>query len=124
MLAPRARNTALDEKTLCLQRFFACCDLVTFLRSLFVAHTSRVHKMQQSAFTELCWPTARTTRSLSTRSALTTQFDWSLTITAGPTKGDVVAVRSANATLDLANLLGIPARIVVTDGAPRVQLEP
>ena len=55
---------------------------------------------------------------------MTTQFDWSLTITAGPTKGDVVAVRSANATLDLANLLGIPARIVVTDGAPRVQLEP
>jgi len=47
-----------------------------------------------------------------------------LTITAGPNKGDVVAVRSANATLDLANLLGIPARIVVTDGAPRVQLEP
>ena len=47
-----------------------------------------------------------------------------LTITAGPYKGEVVALRSANATLDPVTVLGIPARIVVTDGVPRVTLEP
>jgi hypothetical protein len=51
-------------------------------------------------------------------------FRLELTITAGPNKGTVVAVRSANATLDPVGVLGIPARIVVTDGAPRVLLEP
>ena len=46
-----------------------------------------------------------------------------LTITAGPHKGEVVAVRSANATLDPVSALGIPARIVVVEGTPRVTLE-
>jgi hypothetical protein len=53
-----------------------------------------------------------------------------LTITAGPYKGEVVAVRAAHLTLsteltmDPVNTLGIPARIVVTNNTPRVELEP
>ena len=53
-----------------------------------------------------------------------------LTITAGPNKGDVVAVHATDLTLpteltmDPVNALGIPARIVVTNNTPRVELEP
>ena len=47
-----------------------------------------------------------------------------LTITAGPYKGEVVAVRAARLTMDPVNVLGIPARIVVTNNSPRVELEP
>lgn len=47
-----------------------------------------------------------------------------LAITAGPNKGDVVAVRATNLTMDPVNALGIPARIVVTNNSPRVELEP
>jgi hypothetical protein len=47
-----------------------------------------------------------------------------LTITAGPHKGEVVAVRASTLTMDPVNVLGIPARIVVTNNSPRVELEP
>ena len=47
-----------------------------------------------------------------------------LTITAGPHKGEVVAVRATTLTMDPINTLGIPARIVVHDNRPRVELEP
>ena len=47
-----------------------------------------------------------------------------LTITAGPNKGDVVAVRARNVHMDPVIALGIPARIVVIDDEPRVELEP
>src|SRR3954468_6153783 len=46
-----------------------------------------------------------------------------LTITAGAQKGEVVAVRSDAGTFDPLDILGIPARLVVVDGAPRVELE-
>jgi hypothetical protein len=46
-----------------------------------------------------------------------------LAITAGPHKGEVVAVR-AGLTMDPVNALGIPARVVVTNNTPRVELEP
>ena len=46
-----------------------------------------------------------------------------LTITAGPNKGEVVAVRATGLTMDPIDTLGIPARIVVTDNRPRVELE-
>jgi hypothetical protein len=47
-----------------------------------------------------------------------------LTITAGPHKGEVVAVRATNLSMDPVDALGIPARIVVANNSPRVQLEP
>ena len=53
-----------------------------------------------------------------------------LTITAGSHKGEVVAVRVTHLTLrtkltmDPVDALGIPARIVVTNNSPRVELEP
>jgi hypothetical protein len=47
-----------------------------------------------------------------------------LTITAGPNKGEVVAVRATHLTMDPIDVLGIPARIVVTNNTPRVELEP
>ena len=47
-----------------------------------------------------------------------------LTITAGPHKGEVVAVRASGLTMDPVDALGIPARIVVTNNTPRVELEP
>lgn len=47
-----------------------------------------------------------------------------LVITTGPYKGEVVAVRMSNATMDPVNVLGIPARIVVTNNTPHVELEP
>ena len=46
-----------------------------------------------------------------------------LTITAGPNKGEVVAVRATNLTMDPVDALGIPARIVVANNSPRVELE-
>jgi len=47
-----------------------------------------------------------------------------LTITAGPHKGEVVAVRATHLTMDPISALGIPARIVVTHNVPRVEFEP
>ena len=47
-----------------------------------------------------------------------------LTITAGPHKGEVVAVRATKLTMDPIDTLGIPARIVVDNNGPRVELEP
>ena len=47
-----------------------------------------------------------------------------LTITAGPHKGEVVAVRATHPTMDPIDVLGIPARIVVTHHRPRVELQP
>jgi hypothetical protein len=47
-----------------------------------------------------------------------------LTITTGSNKGEVVAVRATNLTMDPIDALGIPARIVVTNNSPRVELEP
>lgn len=47
-----------------------------------------------------------------------------LAITAGPRKGDVVAVRALSLTMDPLHALGIPARIVVTNNTPQVELEP
>ena len=46
-----------------------------------------------------------------------------LTITTGAHKGEVVAVRSERGMFDPVGVLGIPARLVVTDGTPRVELE-
>lgn len=46
-----------------------------------------------------------------------------LTITAGPNRGDVVAVRTASVTMDPVDVLGIPARIVVTNNTPHVEFE-
>ena len=46
-----------------------------------------------------------------------------LTITAGPHKGEIVAVRASTVTMDPLDVLGIPARIVVTNNSPRVELE-
>jgi len=47
-----------------------------------------------------------------------------LTITAGAHKGEVVAVRASFAKLDIVNTLGLPARLVVSDGTPTVELQP
>ena len=46
-----------------------------------------------------------------------------LTITAGAHKGDVVAVRAGEGTVDPVGVLGVPARLFVTDGTPRVELQ-
>jgi len=46
-----------------------------------------------------------------------------LTITAGAHKGEVVAVRSMGGTFDPIDVLGIPARVVVSDETPRVELQ-
>jgi hypothetical protein len=46
-----------------------------------------------------------------------------LTLVTGPTKGTVVRVRATGIS-DPLELLGIPATITVTDGAPRVRFEP
>jgi hypothetical protein len=46
-----------------------------------------------------------------------------LTITAGAHKGEVVAVRSDQGMFDPVDVLGIPARLVVADGVPRVELQ-
>jgi hypothetical protein len=52
-LALRARNRELDQKTLCLQGFFARRASRRSLHSLFVMHALRVHKMQRGASTAL-----------------------------------------------------------------------
>jgi hypothetical protein len=46
-----------------------------------------------------------------------------LAITAGPHKGDVVAVRAASLRVDPLDALGLPARLFVLEGVPRVELE-
>jgi hypothetical protein len=47
-----------------------------------------------------------------------------LTILAGPHKGEVVGIRRANLADRALDLLGIPATLTVTDGAPSVVFEP
>jgi hypothetical protein len=47
-----------------------------------------------------------------------------LTITTGEHKGEIVAVRATRLTMDPVSVLGIPARIVVTNNTPTVELEP
>ena len=46
-----------------------------------------------------------------------------LAITSGPHKGDVVRVRASGLTRDPIDMLGLPARLVVEDGAPRVEFD-
>jgi hypothetical protein len=43
-----------------------------------------------------------------------------LTIVTGAHKGDVVAVAAPVSSPDAIDLIGLPATLVVTDGAPRV----
>ena len=43
-----------------------------------------------------------------------------LTITAGSRKGDIVTVVADNLARDPLDYLGLPAELVVADGAPRV----
>ena len=47
----------------------------------------------------------------------------SLTITTGEHKGEVVDVRTSGLEADPIDLLGLPATIVVADGAPRVTFD-
>jgi hypothetical protein len=47
-----------------------------------------------------------------------------LTILAGPHKGEVVTVRRKGLADRALDLLGIPATLKVTDGAPAVRFEP
>ena len=47
-----------------------------------------------------------------------------LTIVAGAAKGEVVTLRTSGFTGDPLDLLGVPATITVTDGAPSVRFEP
>lgn len=47
-----------------------------------------------------------------------------LTILAGPHKGEVVTVRRAGLADRALDLLGIPATLTVSDGAPAVRFEP
>jgi hypothetical protein len=47
-----------------------------------------------------------------------------LTVLAGPHKGQVVELRGPRGDHDPIDLLGLPATITVTDGRPRVRLEP
>ena len=47
-----------------------------------------------------------------------------LTIVAGPHKGEVVTVRGTGLADRAIDLLGVPATITVSDGAPRVRFEP
>ena len=46
-----------------------------------------------------------------------------LTITTGPSKGDVVSIRAANMGRDALALMGTPATLTVTDGVPDVTLD-
>ena len=46
-----------------------------------------------------------------------------LTITAGPHKGELVSVRATGLGADPVDLLGLPARLSVAGGEPRVELE-
>jgi hypothetical protein len=48
-----------------------------------------------------------------------------ITIVAGPSKGEVVSLRTVDlADTDPLDLLGVPATLTVHDGAPSLQLEP
>ena len=47
-----------------------------------------------------------------------------LTVLAGPEKGRVVELKGPRGAHDAIDLLGLPATITVTDGTPRVRLEP
>jgi hypothetical protein len=47
-----------------------------------------------------------------------------LTILGGDHKGEVVGLRSPDLDSDPALLLGIPATLTVSDGVPKVSLEP
>lgn len=46
-----------------------------------------------------------------------------LALASGPHKGEVVAVRGTFAVADPLELLGLPATLVVADGAPSVTVE-
>ena len=46
-----------------------------------------------------------------------------LTIVAGPAKGEMVTVLGRNLGGDPLDLLGVPATLTVTDGAPALRLE-
>ena len=46
-----------------------------------------------------------------------------LTIVAGPAKGEIVTVLGRNLGGDPLDLLGVPATLTVTDGAPALRLE-
>jgi hypothetical protein len=46
-----------------------------------------------------------------------------LTIVAGPAKGEVVSLRTTGLAGDPLDLLGVPATITVTGGAPSVRFE-
>ena len=43
-----------------------------------------------------------------------------LTITTGPSKGEVVSVRAANTGRDPLDLMGLPATLTVTGGVPNI----
>ncbi len=48
-----------------------------------------------------------------------------ITIVAGPAKGEVVSLRTADlGDTDPLELLGVPATLTVRDGAPSLRLEP
>jgi hypothetical protein len=48
-----------------------------------------------------------------------------ITIVAGPAKGEVVALRTSDlGGTDPLDLLGVPATLMVRDGAPSLRLEP
>ena len=47
----------------------------------------------------------------------------SLTVLSGPSKGEVVDVRAAGLGRDELDLLGLPATLVVENGAPRVVVD-
>ncbi|MEL7208519.1 MAG: hypothetical protein AAGK32_09870 [Actinomycetota bacterium] len=47
-----------------------------------------------------------------------------LVVTAGALKGEVVSVAASGPGLDAVDVLGLPARLTVTDGRPHVDLEP
>jgi hypothetical protein len=47
-----------------------------------------------------------------------------LTIVAGPAKGEVVTILGQGLPGDPLDLLGVPATLTVTDGAPSLRLEP
>jgi len=46
-----------------------------------------------------------------------------LTITSGEHKGEVVTVRATNMRRDPIELIGLPARIRVNDGAPAIEFD-
>ena len=46
-----------------------------------------------------------------------------LTIVAGPAKGEIVTILGRNLGGDPLDLLGVPATLTVTDGAPALRLE-